>query len=824
MYLVPTATMADHLRNSLVRSGVAVRPRSIQTLAAFLDLWAPLAKTPDAVVHLAMEQALQRVPPKRFSEVAEFPGVVRALVGLFAEVSGKKLPDDVGKLFAAVERDLEMRGFAPRHARLKGAAKRIAQGGEVLPGRVFFDGFFKFSAGELALIAALTRRSDVTIALHDWSGAERARETLLAGGFAEQRVERSASPTPVVVRALNIEREVEEIASRILDEVAHGRAFREIGIVLRSRDPYGPLLETTLARFGIPYRAYFTDPLASHPHIQFLSQICRAALQGWDREVLLPALRSPASGLGGTKAGDELDFRLREGLPAHGWPQTAGLNTQDRLEPAEWAARLTALQSWSPECWVTDRAGYDRVLAWRSTSAARQGWDEAMQSAAVALEGSGRVSLTEFWKHAETVLQLESLRVPDARRNVVHLLDAYEARQWSLPVVFVCGLTERHFPKYHAQDPIVGNEALRRAGLDTAEDRELEERFLYELAITRGTVHTILSYPHYDQAGQETLPSFFLQGQKELDSNLRVRPAPVRSIAPPRPAPIQDEVLVARLGKQFPHLSASSIEKYLQCPFQFFVQKTLGAKARPKAPRDRLDALLQGSILHEALAEWTRRPFLDTAALDGAFETECDKKRVPATYRAEAVRLELLRHFERFTRDTQVQLNWESQVEESFEFTLREGITLKGRIDRLDLAGDGRALVIDYKYSAADKVKAKVADSESGDLVQAGVYLLAAEKAGYQPAGMLFCAVKKGVHWDGWHSSIEGLEEIGERRTAAGIVELAREAEQTVLRVYDEITHGRIAIQPKDPSKCVWCDCRDICRVESIAQAKELSA
>lgn len=816
--------MADHLRNSLVRGGVAVRPKTIQTLAAFLDLWAPLAKTPDAVVHLAMEHALERAAPRRFREVADFPGVVRSLVGLFAEVSGKKLPEDVGRLFAAVDQDLEARGFAPRHARLEAAAKRIAQGGEALPRHLFFDGFFKFSAGELALIAALTRRSDVTIALPHWSGTERAREAFLSGGFAEQRVERTAPPAPVLVRALNIEREVEEIASRILDEVTNGRAFREIGIILRSRDPYGPLLETTLARFGIPYRGYFTDSLASHPHIQFLSQICRAALQGWDREVLLPALRSPASGLGGTKAGDELDFRLREGLPAHGWPQTAGLNVQDRLEPEEWAARLTALQLWSPEYWVTDRADADRVQAWRSTSAARKGWDEAMESAAAALAGLGRLSLAEFWKQAETVLQLESLRVSDARRNVVHVLDAYEARQWSLPVVFVCGLTERHFPKYHSQDPIVGDEALRRAGLDTAADRELEERFLYELAITRGTAQTILTYPHYDYAGQQTLRSFFLQGLEEVDSDLRVRPAPVRSIVVPRPAPIRDEAVVTDLSGQFPHLSASSIEKYLQCAFQFFVQRTLKAKERPKAPRDRLGALLQGSIFHEAVAEWTRRPFLDTAALDGAFDVACGKERVPATYRAEAVRLELLRHFETFIRDTQVKLNWESRVEESFEFTLREGLALKGRIDRLDIADDGRALVIDYKYSAADKVRARVADSESGDLVQAGVYLLAAEKMGFTPAGMLFCAVKRGVHWDGWHSSIEGLEEIGERRTAADVLNLAREAEETVLRVYEEITHGRIAIQPKDTSKCVWCDCRDICRVESIAQVKEMSA
>ena len=46
---------------------------------------------------------------------------------------------------------------------------------------------------------------------------------------------------------------------------------------------------------------------------------------------------------------------------------------------------------------------------------------------ALASEGSGRCALAEFWKQVETALSLEQLRVPDARRNVVHVMDAYEA-------------------------------------------------------------------------------------------------------------------------------------------------------------------------------------------------------------------------------------------------------------------------------------------------------------------------------------------------------------------------------------------------------------
>ena len=242
---------------------------------------------------------------------------------------------------------------------------------------------------------------------------------------------------------------------------------------------------------------------------------------------------------------------------------------------------------------------------------------------------------------------------------------------------------------------------------------------------------------------------------------------------------------------------------------------------RPKAPRDRLDVLLQGNIFHAAVAEWTLRPFLDTAALDGAFEDACHRNNIPRTYRTEAVRLELLHNFENFIRDNTVQVHWESQVEKKFKFALRDGLELWGTIDRLDIK-DGQALVIDYKYSAARRLKGRIEDSAAGNLVQAGVYLLAAAREfELEPAGMLFCATKKSIAWDGWHCGIEGLEKVGGRRTREGMAELAQEAEQTVLRVYDEIIHGRVAVKPNDESRCDRCECRDICRVESIARAKE---
>jgi ATP-dependent helicase/nuclease subunit B len=321
----------------------------------------------------------------------------------------------------------------------------------------------------------------------------------------------------------------------------------------------------------------------------------------------------------------------------------------------------------------------------------------------------------------------------------------------------------------------------------------------------------VLSYPRYDEKGEETLPSFFLDGvtAEPCDTRVAPEPRPAREHAPAGPPP--------SLSELHKRLSPTSIESFLQCPFQFFAGKTLRLRQRPPAPRDRLDMLLQGSIIHRALAEWVRAPLLGVTILEQVFEEECARAGIPATHRSEAVRLELLRNFRGFLADHQIELPRSVRTEEKFSLALNPLVSISGRIDRIDIGPNGQALVIDYKYSAAGKIRDRVKDSSAGDLVQGGLYLLAAERTlGLDPVGMLFCGLKKDVTWDGWHRAVPELQDVGTSCTRDALQDLMRDAERTAIRVHEEITSGRIAVSPADTDKCKWCDYRDICRVESI--------
>lgn len=837
LFLAPTATMAEHVRHQLARASIVVRPSRVITLAQFVQSRTAEDPASPALLDLLIREALDELRPHRFRSVAQYAGFRASVAALIEALPASMLPEDLARITGHVERALLQRGIALRNARLASAARNpVAGPAHVALGHIVLDGFFFFSSAELALIESLDECSQLTVTLPAWPGAEHSRGRLLARGFVEKHCSEShRRPAITAFSAPTLERESEEIARQILEHAARGRPFREMGVVLRSRDPYAPVLETTFARFGIPARFYFADPLSAHPAIDHLSRLVRALLEGWDHASLLAALRMPISGIGATPAGDAFDFAVRQKLPGAGLPlpgvedfphiaeSLTALDSwnRDRLDPKIWAARLKTLRMLLPRSVIEDRVERIQWNRWRSTAAALETFEALVEDAAAAFAGRSTLDLATFWKQVETSLSLEPLRVPDRRRNVVHVMDAYEARQWELPVVFVCGLVERHFPQYHHEDPLFADAARKRAGLQTSAELQREERFLFDIATTRATELTVLSLARFNEKGEDSLVSGFAAGIAFEPVTTRICPRPSRTVPALTTAAIRQDTSLAQLAQAHKRLAATSIESFLQCPFQFFANRTLRLNPRPAAPRDRLDARLQGSILHRALAELIRTPLFRGLVLDQIFADECRRANIPMTYRTEAVRLELARHFDAFAADRQVTLDWDTRVEEKFSFAMNPLLTITGRIDRLDIGPRGQALVIDYKYSARNKIREFVSENADGNLVQGGLYMAAAKRALHlEPAGMLYCGLRKDVVWGGWHAPIEGLERVGESRTPAALNELIEAAIAKASDVFESIASGEIVARPADTDKCVWCDFRDICRVETAALVK----
>jgi ATP-dependent helicase/DNAse subunit B len=271
--LVPTATLAQHLQNRIARDGFVFRRNLIQTLSHFVDAWAgESSQASEPVLYLLVEQAVARVNRPEFRRVAQLPGFSAAVARAISEFSSAgcdsarlaaHLPDaPLAAAFLAVYRELdrllERRNLVLRGQKLEQAAARIRAEGLGGIETIWLDGFHVLPDPELAIIEALGRHADVTLTLSDTDGAEALRARLWALGFEEERAP-GLPPLPErrLVRAPGIEREVDEIARRIVELAAAGRPFREIGIIVRTADTYVPILRSTLERFGIPARFYF---------------------------------------------------------------------------------------------------------------------------------------------------------------------------------------------------------------------------------------------------------------------------------------------------------------------------------------------------------------------------------------------------------------------------------------------------------------------------------------------------------------------------------------------------------------------------------------
>ena len=824
--LTPTATMARHFQSRLAREGFVFRPGLIQTLSRFVDDFAAdLPQVSEPLLYLIVEEAARRVNRPEFARVVRLPGFCAALARAIEEFSAagcnaahlaeslpSKAASPLGEAFLTVyrevDRELARRALATRSARLVHAAEKIGREGLQGVHTIWLDGFYAFPDPELNVVAALCRHADVTLTLPlaEITGGTRAR--LLAMGFTEEVCHRERVQARTgLCEAPSIEREADEIARRILEESAAGRPFRDIGIIVRSPEVYAPLLSTTLNRFGIPASFYFDEDLSRHPLIRYLVGVVNAMLAGWEHAQTLAVVRL-APGI----ASDTFDFAVRKALPGIGLAALKTIAAEAEPSVAALLESYESFETWrtltaSPTGWAThlrslrglfrppqpDPATFDAALG-RGQAAALDLFEEALDEAARALPERS-IPLSEFWRAVNSVLRLTPLRVDDRRRNAVHVLGAHEARQWQLPVAFVCGLVEKQFPKFHTQDPFFPETArlqLQRAGirLRTAADFEAEERFLFDWAITRATEVLTLSYPRFDARGQQNLRSLFLESVSATPAAWQAvhpqtgrEPDRSRSLA----SAVTSADLLPVLANRHLRFRTTALEAYQQCPFQFFGRHTLRLEAAPPRPEQRLDFrdfLNAGNIVHDVLAAMHRddRPLEEIFAR--VFRRHCEKLRVIPGYRTEAVRQRMLADLRTLLEDPNWAGDFDTRPEEKFVYPLTPDIDISGRIDRIDIAPDGAAVIIDYKYSGAQNTRNRVTDE---NLFQPQLYVLAAERVlGLRVSGMFYWGLKGGVQRKGWSEPFPpGWRE---------------QAIETIIRIAGEIRAGRIEPRPADPT------------------------
>lgn len=384
--------------------------------------------------------------------------------------------------------------------------------------------------------------------------------------------------------------------------------------------------------------------------------------------------------------------------------------------------------------------------------------------------GADSISYVDFYTDLRGAVEAASFTV--ANETGVFAASVLDGRGLSFEAVVLMGLSEGEFPKQEREDIFLrefDRVILRERGLPLETKLHGDEATFFYQAVTRGRRRLLLTRPYLAEDGQawEASP-FWDEIMRVSGSRLRVR---VRGVVGEVEAAeaasrvewveaarafdiyIQNgiEVLRARMSPKAEGMyegetfdlserfgaghgwSASRLESYGTCPFEFFVAYALGLEPREEA-EEGFDVRMLGSMWHKILELVYSGVELSEAAKVFASAPADYGFRPTALWQLQ--QKEFVRMLEKTIRalDEVSQGYKPKQVEARFGMgnpslvlqTLAGEVRLHGYIDRLDVAEDGTLRVIDYKAGSA-AIKAN--HLQEGRRLQLPIYALAARDA-----------------------------------------------------------------------------------------------
>ena len=273
----------------------------------------------------------------------------------------------------------------------------------------------------------------------------------------------------------------------------------------------------------------------------------------------------------------------------------------------------------------------------------------------------------------------------------------------------------------------------------------------------------------------------------------------------------------------FPHrrVKTTLIESYYNCPRLNFYEKGLRLQPRPLY---QLQANTVGSAIHMALQEYFKDHNLERAVKAGIQQLEYDYP--PLTKNIEKEIKFILHELDQIYAeggfDTQ-----RTQVEKEVTRTLKSGLTLVGRVDRIDIGKDTNAfLVLDYKTGNVASGLAK--NISLGNKLQLPVYagtlacdgLGAIAGAGYLPLSKGYAADQKKFMFQGFiDKELANLFPPKMINTKARyyvdaqtIHNICDYALQMVDAAVDKIVNGSVEANAVAKGTCEFCSMKALCQ------------
>jgi ATP-dependent helicase/nuclease subunit B len=540
----------------------------------------------------------------------------------------------------------------------------------------------------------------------------------------------------------------------------------------------------------------------------------------------------------------EQDLVLRENIPRNlqryrrhlayrraRLDQAAGSGVEALLNEIEDAAApllplVRSERSLPPQRWLDALEDSLKRLGMLEAFAADTAGDRILQELKVMRQALAGRRLKMHWREFRTWLgrTLERFNfLPPAPAAAVQLLGLEQSALLRCDALIIAGASAGHLPGAGEPSPFF-NEAVRRElGLPGAQQR-YEARF-HDFRRLLEAAPRILITAHVEDDGEpvlispwlEALQAFhrFAYGTGLSDDGLAAlvdnpiaqvmhgNDVPLPDVAA-RPAPAAAALLPEKL-------SARAYQALIDCPYQFFAARCLQLKA-PDQVREALEKSDYGQRIHTVLQAF------HSGKED--YPPPFEQPITPANRAAAIARLEEISQaafakdlednfmhrgwLQRWRQAIPQYIDWQMERETRWRVetterevtTERDGLTLSGRLDRIDRGVPGLALV-DYKTGTPPKPKQVL----GGEDVQLAFYaLLAAET----PQRIEYLSLSAGGNF-GSRAAVEGDE-----------LKALVEANAARLRDMMAALAGGAAFPAwGDEASCRRCDLAGVCRREA---------
>ena len=663
--------------------------------------------------------------------------------------------------------------------------------------------------------------------------------------------------------------------------------FDRVGLVVARPLPYLYLAPEVFASAGIAFEALDTLPLAAEPYAAAVDVVLECAASNFTRRAVMALLRSPhfRFEIGGAPL-DRSSLSLLDAAMAAqrylgGIERLAALvESLTGTERALASAALSIASALAPLLDVRPLADqvdllrqflerHDRPFDSRPSFDERSlGADgphqERRRRARAAVLLALESMATAFRRHdpdaAGTVAELSgALRrwlgaqtfAVDALRGGVRILDGQAARFAELDDVQIMGLVEGEWPErprrniFYPRALIAELEPSRpeRVDLNAERDHVRSARAAFrDLLGLAGRRTRLSTFALESDAVVEPssfideVPAFALTLERErqgvtvrtfayetlIDDPAGVGSpwAQVRS----RNADRQPARFQGQAGEwTLPRVSVSRLERYLKCPFQFYISNVLQVAEEPEDENSR-SPLERGRFLHELFEtffhEWqargrgriTSREMAEARALFEEIAEPALRSLSPAEAGLERARLfgsavgsGIADRVFAMEAERGVEIRerlMEYELDGEFTFTGEDGerkaVRLRAKIDRVDVLGDGTFRLIDYKTKYVPDRRTAL----QLPIYSACVRTTLSEQHGRDIAPS-----------EAMYLSFEGPQAVVPLEERGKLFEdLATSAEHRLVATLNDIARGHYPPAPETRNLCTMCRFTAVCR------------